>query len=607
MAFRPSVRVRLQLRIDEFSDTEGIRRTLEREPPKGAAFGVSELAAQDVASGLDGNFQRRQQLESVRASLSPPQLARERAQLDQERAALQKRQGSGESQTQPHSLTVDQDSDRNVVFQVLPEMVKVRRNGIKDADTAKITIDFRDVPVDPRVVRACLVSVAMGTVEADEWEAGQQGKRREDGTLRSLVDREPGQELKFNSSTVFVGFVDEWLANFSEDGDTIRLECRDVGALLRDEPLPAGVGIDLTLPIDQGVRELINRFPSSRGLDVRYGTPTDPDDPLNTFAPETAPVPADTLSPVQKSRKGRAARGKKRGKKQKVWDHVLDVCQRLGLVPMLRGFTLFLMQPRVLFASFAGARKMVLGRNIQTLTFARKLGGVTSDTIEVRCPDPRIGRTRWARYPVLDGEPSSGILGKTGSPQPVVSRASRVSPNGTADERIQVYTVRGVNDLARLEEVARSTFEEIGRQEIEGSLSTEDIESFETRVQGDLLLLQPGEPVTIQVAPVGDEDSPVPAGNLQRLQGQSVALRAAYLESLGIAPQTAQKLAVAQEQVELVSTFRAGHVNLEWDQDDGVHLDFDFHNFVIAREAPEAREERPRPETLTDAAKLGGA
>jgi hypothetical protein len=622
--FKPTARVRVQLRIDELDETRQIRASLEREPPKGAAFGLASIAGQTVDGALNENLQKRTQLESIRGTLPAPQLERERSQLNQERALLQKRAAGGEAQDQPQSLVEKTEDERNVLFSCLPIQATVSRNGLKDADTATVTLDFRDIPIDPRVVRSALISIAIGTVEADQWADGvvRQKARDTDGSLMSLVERAPGEELQFNSPTTFLGYVDEWLAEWGEDGDVLKLQCRDVSALLRDRILRDGAGIDLNVPIDKGVQALIDQDASMRGLKVQYGTPINADDPLNTFAPEDAPIPAKSIPEVLKPRKGKQPKAKRETTEESVWDHITGVCGKLGLIPLFRGFTLFLAEPRVLFSSFLGARRMVWGRNISKLTFARKLGGVKADTIEVRCPDPSIGRTRWARWPVVGDEPKSGILGQQGSPQPVTTRATDVSPNGTGSETVRTMTVRGVTDQKVLERIARNTFEEIARQEIEGAVETDEIESFDTKVQGDLLLLQPGEPVTIEIAPPADLAPPeaglassqrslgLQAGatrsttgsNLQELQAQSAAKRAAYLRGLGMSKETAQRLAAAQEQAALVTTFRAGNVNINWSADDGVSMDFDFYNFVVVRESPDEASQQPAASTLAEAA-----
>lgn len=618
--FRPSARVRLQLRIDELDETAALEAGL-RKQPLGPTFGrVLPATKAGARASLTDNFQRRVTLGQNRASLGVDALERERAELDLERAGLQGITTSGEGQKPPDSVDESRGTQDGltVIFTCLPIACSIERQPMKDADTARVQIDWRDVPIDPRVVRACFISIDLGTVSADDYAAGMRGQRRDDGSLRSLVQHVPGQELELRQrDTRFAGFVDRWEVKYTEDGDTIELTCRDVSAVLRDQPLYNGTGkartVDYSLPLEKAVQGLLDSFVATRGIRVLHGTPTDPENPLLVQPPPSKEPPIRLLPKTAKKRKGLQAQAVPKEQNQSLWDHIVDVTLRLGLVPVMRAFTLYLLEPRVVYADLESARRMVWGRNVKTLSFARRLGGLKCETIEVRSPDPSIGRTRWARYPVLKGEPASGILGKPGSPQPATSRASNVSANGTADERVRVMSVPNITDLRTLELVAEQTFNEIGRQEIEGSLETDEIDSFESEEEGDLLLLQSGEALQILVAsPVESNDvleAPRAAApergtsNLQTLTAQSVAARAAYLEKLGLSAETAQRLAEAQEKVRLVSTFRVQRVGIDWSNEDGVSLRVDFSNFIVIREAPgDVTPERQPAASLSAAA-----
>jgi hypothetical protein len=619
--FRPSARVRLQLRIDELTDTGSLGAGLKLNPPTGASVtGTALPTTQSGAqAGLERNQQQRQVLTQSRASMAVEDFNRERSRLDQERDALQKVRQSTETQSVPAVVDPAKGTQDGltVIFDVLPLQCTVERNALKDADTARVQLDFRDVPVDPRIVRACFISISIGVVSVDDYAAGMAGQRRADGSLRSLVVREPGEELRLDSSTRFTGFVDSWEVVYGEDGDTIELNCRDVSAVLRDQKLHGRGGnaktVDLKKPVSEGLQEVIDQFVSTRGIQVKTGTPVDASRPLDVLTPEFDPTPVLAMPKTAKKRKGKQAVARVKANNQSLWDHLTDVTLRLGLVPVLRGFTLFLLEPRVVFRDLTSARRMVWGRNIKQLRFTRKMGGVKADTIEVRSPDPTIGRTRWARFPVLNGEARSGVLGLKGSPQPVTSRPNNVASNGLADESVRVMSIPAVSDLATLERIAENVFNEIGRQEIEGELETDDIASFESAEEADLLRLLPGEPITVLVAPPVETDATERAAlaakpvrstsNLQELQAQSVAKRVDYLARLGVSGDTAQRLAIAQEKIRLISTFRVAKVAIEWSADDGVSVSVPFYNFVVVREAPEDENGQVEPSaSLTEAA-----
>ena len=157
---------------------------------------------------------------------------------------------------------------------------------------------------------------------------------------------------------------------------------------------------------------------------------------------------------------------------------------------------------------------------------------------------------------------------------------------------------------------------------IEGSIETDEVESFDSVVEADLLDLWPGDPMEVLVAKPTSIDQPQPdagigginplasdpppanlSSELQRLNALSVAERKRYLEGLGFSESAAQRLAEVQEQARLTSIFRIGHVNLKYSTEDGIEIDADFHNYIYVREDPEA-EQKPRqqPATLSGAA-----
>lgn len=587
---RPSCQVRLQLYLDEGA------KLVAPKPSAGSGAGLSLPGATDVAAKLESNATDMRVLGAIKHSLSPPSFEKARARLELERQQLEALQ-QGPTQKLPGGLDPSQGDDGAVIFTALPTIATMTRAPSKDADTAQIVFSFRDLPIDPRCIRSAFVAVTLGTVDREDYADGiLNQRRRADKSLTSLIEHQDGQERRLHSSTRFVGYVAVWRIIFDESGDTVTLDCVDVSVVLRQQKLHGHL-IDLTKPIDVGVQELIDSFPTSKGIRVIIGTPVGSEDEIQ--APSGTIIPADLLPPVLKTRKGKVAKAQDKTEKMTVWDHITHVALRLGLIPVMGHFTLYLLEPRVRFRDLLNPVRMVYGNNVDRLELARKMEGITTDTIEVRCPDRSVGRMMWARYPVLSGEPKSGILGKPGSPQPTLSRASKVTPNGTGHEDVRVLTVSGVMHLATLEKIAESVFHEIGRQEISGSFSTHEIESFKSKFEADLLDLQPGDAVAILVAAQSDKPDETGANTLQQFQALSVAARIKYLEGLRISSKEAAKLAAAQEQARIQTAFRAGMVTIRWAAEEGIQVECDFFNFIVVREDPGSKEELgDNPKTL---------
>jgi len=352
------------------------------------------------------------------------------------------------------------------------------------------------------------------------------------------------------------------------------------------------------------VRALVKQFTATDGMQVKFGSPdADPTggiDIVDPFSVDAAvadiggdgPVPSEAVSPTLKARRGKKVQRAKAGDKLTLWDHINDTVIAFGFVPTVRGLTLYIVDPKTFYAGTSQAKKLVYGRNLLKMAFSRKLGGpAVVPTIEIRCADPELGATRWARWPVSPGARATGVLGKTDPP--AARRANKVSPSGSTDEQIFTQLVTGINDAARLQAVARSMFENFGRQEISGSFSTDDVTSFDGD-EGNLLDLWPGDAVEMLVAPLNatsSQDSTnsssggVPS-SLQQLKSQTQAKRRADLIRKGFGEDNATKLAASEESASIVTVFRVASSSIDWSGDQGIKISGDFQNFLVVREAP---------------------
>ena len=271
-----------------------------------------------------------------------------------------------------------------------------------------------------------------------------------------------------------------------------------------------------------------------------------------------------------------------------MWDHLTDVCAQLGFVVTVNGFAIRIIEPRTLYAR-QGVRRMVYGRNLDTLEFSRRLQGVKVPTIEVRSYDPELGRTRWGRYPTRPGEPSSGVFGEVNPPRPL--RANEVTPSGAnPTEKIKTITVSGVTDPARLTNIARQAFEQIGRQEIEGAFTSDDPSSFENDFAlADLMQLTAGDAVELLVAQSDTEGTGEvnPNTTAAQLQSLSRERRSRYLQSLGWDRTVSDRFAALQEATGFETVFRTQDVRLNWDNEEGFKINVGFQNFITVREDPQ--------------------
>lgn len=608
MIFRPAALLTLQVRFDTRPGSPAARRLDDAVTrPEGAATPDRAVAGRTEAPATLETVDRAERaLNARRAELPPAEYAELREDLREQRRRILREQ-TGAPGDPPAAFQAE--GDRVVLTGILPVSFEVQRNGLTTADTATIELDFKDAPFDPRSIRSAAVELVFGVIGADDHARGARGELRDDGTSPSVPQRQ-GEGPTPPGLTRFVGIVDEWGGTLDgSSADTVSLTCRDMTAVLLDQQIPKGSGVDLTVPLDQGVRDFLDAFPACRGFDVVYGVEG-----------ETPIVPANAL-PAARRTAGRRARRAQRVEKMSAWDYLSDLAVSLGLVATLEDYTIRFVQPRTFYASRSASRRMVYGRNLERFDYRRKIGGVKTPTIEVRALDPVLGRTRWARHPVREGQPRSGVYPDR-PPKP--SRAETVPPSSTgAEDKIQTFTLSGFTDPVGLERAAESIWQQIGRQEIELELETADVSSYERDPsEADLLTLRAGDAVEVLIASQDANDVREQLISAGILEGLSVEARARYLARIGYDADVAQRIAEFQEDANALTVYRTNNVGISFSQDDGFGVTLELRNFLVVEEetppappadAPatprrrrraESSEERPRTELEEQAAAL---
>jgi hypothetical protein len=591
--YHPNARVKLAIRLDEGADTTTLDSRLPSSStappglPSPDAYSAGSIQ-QQVQAELEAVFEDIERLTARRDRVDQPSYDFQQRRLREQRDSLQDTLTSLPGSSTPDGLSGAPPDNNVVLGSILPRTGEIFRNGIRIADRCRVTIDYRDAPFDPRLIRSCGIELVLGLVTADDFQRGMRGGEY-DGDSFALVASSPIGSTPPVGTTRFLGYVDEWTVNYDgQDGDTIELVCRDLTAPILDQKIPQGTGINLDLQIAAGVSELLNNFASTRGMSVVFGDGTD-----------DGPTPGEAIPRSRRARRGRIARrGRSGGAQMNLWDHITDVCNQVGVVPMVVDDVLRIERPRTFYATAGAARRMVFGRNLEKLTFARKLSATKVPTVEVRSYDPRLGRTRWARFPVPPGGITSGVFGTTEPPRP--ARANEVPPSGSVpDDKIQTFTLEGISSPSALSAAAESIWEQIGRQELEGSFSTHDAWSWDTPVaSANLLTVRSGDAIELLVAAADPQDLPTGASitDAQEIAAMTRANRARFLESIGWSQEVARRFAALQDATQFQTIFRVQNIQLGWDKDEGLQVSIDFINFL------EIREDAGRNELADDAA-----
>jgi len=486
---------------------------------------------------------------------------------------------------------------------IIPRQASVELPGYRQAGTFNLTFAWKDLPLDPRIIRAIGVSIHLGAVAAGDFATGMTSY---ESTTRSSILRATPDNL------ILAGTADGISTDWGKSGQTLQIEGRDLRGILLDSVVPAKTlaGLDPTQKIDAVVSQILSGLPMGAGIKVV----------VNAAEWPGQVVPSPARNPGELTRANLNAQGTKvvahtKGTAGSVsfWDLITHYCFPVGAIPYFIGSVLAIRPSRGLYDALRqdkqfdpniktpfknGAlrnldppqvetsesftfRRLVFGRDIDNLKLERKLGGVktpvircvSTDTSLPSSPgDPGEGKLIWAEWP-----PETAVGART---------TSMGAGGGTPQTEPMIIPVPHVKDKARLLEIAKDLREEICRQEMGGSVQTKNLSSFGGNNQDpDLLYMKPGDPIEIRVNASGLESYPPPIAELNNYSGMSyeeeIRAVAARLGDEGLA--RAIVGAKRGKQGNMQSVFRTSNVKYDWDVGSGVAIAFDFQNYVEAR------------------------
>lgn len=305
-----------------------------------------------------------------------------------------------------------------VTFEAIPREVEWVGNTARQADTFRVELDYRDLPLDPRMVRTILVVIYCGDVGEPDGELDLEGD-----VHRRLL-----------------GYVDEPESNLDEGGEFVVLEGRDYTGLLLDKKWTGGA-LDVSRSLATVVEDILSQTVPANDLLVEFA-----DGAGSTVIKDIT--------------------GKKWWTPQEdddTWTVLSTLVGLVGLVPVIRLDTLHL-EPAGSLDDLRQAA-FLYGENVAKLTVRRQLSGRRTEQVEVVTWDPLARESRSATWPA---EPI--VLSKT------VSKEGKATSQTAPVAR---YFVTGAYTAAQLEEQARAIFEASARQQLEGELETLDLVDWE--------------------------------------------------------------------------------------------------------------------------------
>lgn len=488
------------------------------------------------------------------------------------------------------------------VMNRVPKSASIELPSYRQAGTFSLEFDWRELPIDPRLMRSIGVEIHVGAVSASDFSTGMVFVSQ-DGSRRSILNTQLKGGDPNEDTMALAGIVDDWSVTHDEKGSTLRLDGRDLRGIFLDSPVNPAVAaaIDLRQPIYKVVGDLLATHPAGQLMRIYY---TRQDWP-GGVVPQ--PADRDGLTRVRRGASGNGAQGGQGGGEEpNYWDLITAWCFLVGAIPYFRGRSLVIRAATSAFdqtklqldpavTAFRPTprvdddgqpftvRRVVYGRGIRELTFERKYAGVKVPVIEVVSLDTSGTQRGPGKLLTVQWPPKDEKL----------ARVSGVYPSGdVAQTDVLKIPVHGVRSVEQLTRIAQALYEEIGRGELGGSVRTKSLASYQgDNGDPDLLRVRPGDAVEILVdaralssrAPLVSElnaDKRRPFDEQVKLVQQTLAGKAGG----GDVNLARVLVATARNAVaDLLRYFRVANVRFSWSAGSGMEVAFDFQNYFVAR------------------------
>jgi hypothetical protein len=428
------------------------------------------------------------------------------------------------------------------VMQLSARSVTVDINDYTEADTFKARIDYKSFPFDPRCIRSLGIAVYM---------EDKKGLFKRNNSLNLI---EPSDD-----NIIFQGFADEGGIDFNDDTRTVMIEGRDFTSLFIDQKRLNTSPIPLSKPIDQIMEDLIKELKSTEEIIVvnRSGEdlPT-----LSKLAPDFNPTTSV----------------KNQKRKETYWDIMQSILRRVGLIGFIEIDKFVITKPRNIYEK-KEIKQFIYGGNIKDLSFRRKLG--RAKNYNVRLTSANLLKKTVITADIPKEAKSEDFISEFGNTEVTIAQldkdGKKIDPPKVAD--YITFPVPNINDKETLITMAEDVYEELSRQQIEGSLSTFEMEipeevdnEFQTGTFPVLFSkIRNGTAIRIylsqdELGEIKSDSTYAQKRNFLVRRGYPIEIANAFAESLN----------------RINTAFYVKNVKFELDQEDGFRMNIDFINFI---------------------------
>ncbi len=434
-------------------------------------------------------------------------------------------------------------------LRVLARNLVVEINDYNEADTFNCEIDYKSFPFDPRTLRSIGVTIHI-----------QDKTKIFTGSKLNLI--EPTVD-----NTIFTGFVDESNIEFDDTSRIVRLEGRDFTGLFADQKRLINEPIPLSLPIDKIIENLIAEQEATKTIAVEVRLegvlPT-----LSKLAPDFDPVTA--VKNVKRN--------------ETYWDIMQSIVAKAGLIGFIEKDKYIITKPQTLF-NREKTKQFIYGKNIKRLSYRRKLGRQRNFNIKVVSLNLEKKKTIEAKIPkeskpfLEDGVTKNPFFIRFGGENITIPQldkeGNKIDP--PKDAPFLTFRIADIASKEHLISVGEKIFEELSRQELEGSLMTFEMEIPEQIENKDKNKTNPVKFSTIRTGTpiqiIMDQD------DLDQIKTiATVKQIKKFLILRGYEARVAE--AFAQSMNRVSSPFFTKTVKFTISQTEGFQMDLDFINFI---------------------------
>lgn len=421
---------------------------------------------------------------------------------------------------------------------VLARNLTVNINDYTQADTFSAEIDYKQFPFDPRSIRACGVTISM-------QDMGQLFAR----------GRDPIELLPSSENTIFSGFADTESISFDDNSRTVKLEGRDFTGILIDRPWLEEPP-DLARPLDIILQQMLSNLEQTKELKIKNLV----EGPLPTLAQFS-----NSFSPNSTVKSGK--------KNESYWDVMQDLISRAGLIGYIEIDQLVISKPRVLYDA-KKALNFVYGKNLKNLEFKRKLGRRKNFNIHVLSLNPESKEEPLieAKIPAEATDDWAKEIGIKKEEVKIPTLDVKGNPSEAKPAPYIAFRVPNITSKDHLINVGQELYEELSRQEIEGSFVTRDMEAMDDLDKCiNLLKMRNGTPLQIVIE----------QGDMQGLSQQKSAKdKARFLIERCYSNKIAVALAEVLTNARLTGPFYTKSVEFSLGAESGFEIKVEFVNFI---------------------------